>query len=314
MAIAAASQASPPGRRRLRPARRKGFLQDAVVRLARRIVRHQSTARVQGEPRPLGGGQRPLARHQGGGQAPARDVQQRREEFRQHEPIARAGREQTRGSADGQRKPVIGVALDISYEPKEFEVPKQPLVFTGIVAMRREHHLAGPVQHALGLRQIVALQQALRRGRLNASQHVLLPQIGIQPGAPLGGVDVAPQLSTERIRHCRERGPTALGTGDGLCGQGEDALVQFSRRDGTMHLEGAEGARQEVRQPSFQPVIGLVPLENLKLGLERASGPPLRRTKQRNQLRGQRQGVSSDGQPPGHDCLPVSALDQQLGG
>ena len=98
-------------------------------------------------------------------------------------------------------------------------------------------------------------------------------------------------------------------TGDGLRGQGEDTLAQRGRIKGTAHLEGAEVARQEVCQPPFHAVIGLVSFQHLELGLELASGPPLCRSKERNQVRGQRQGVGLDGQPPGHDRFPMRALD-----
>ena len=141
-----------------------------------------------------------------------------------------------------------------------------------------------------------------------------LRQIGIQPGAYLLGADVAPQLPAEHIRHRGEHGHTVLRTGDSLCGYGEDALAQGGRLNGTAHLEGAEVAGQEVRQPSFQAVIDLVPLQNLELRLKLASGPALRHPKQRDHVRGQREDAGIEEQPPGHDCLTDRALDQQLGG
>jgi hypothetical protein len=69
-----------------------------------------------------------------------------------------------------------------------------------------------------------------------------------------------------------------------------------------------------VGQPPFQAVIGLVPFQHLELGLKLTSGLPLRRAKQCNLVRGQRQGVSIEPQPCGHDLFTLMALDQQLGG
>jgi hypothetical protein len=132
-------------------------------------------------------------------------VQQRWQEFGECQPIAKAGREQTGGSIDGQGKPVIGITFDVGHQPKELEVAKQEFVLAGVVAVRRQHHLVGPVQHALGLRQIVALKENFRRGRLKGGQHVCLRQIGIQPGAHLFRADVARQFTAECVCHRCER-------------------------------------------------------------------------------------------------------------
>ena len=107
--------------------------------------------------------------------------------------------------------------------------------------------------------------------------------------------DVAPQLAAELIRHRRERCQTLLWTGDAWCGQGEDALAQGDRFEGTAHLEGAE----VVGQPALHAISSLVPLQDLELDLKLASGPPLRPAKHGDQVRRQRQGVGVDGQPPG---------------
>jgi hypothetical protein len=68
-----------------------------------------------------------------------------------------------------------------------------------------------------------------------------------------------------------------------------------------------------VRQSPFHAVISLFPLQDLELRLERASGTPLRRAKQRDQFSGTREVVGTESQPRGHDFLTMIALDQQLG-
>ncbi len=105
---------------------------------------------------------------------------------------------------------VVGVAFNIGHETKEFDIAKQELVFTGVVAVRRDHHVAGTVQDALGLGQVVALQQGFRRRLVKAREHLLLWQIGVQPGAYVLGTDLALELVTERLGHGGERGGTAL--------------------------------------------------------------------------------------------------------
>jgi hypothetical protein len=84
-------------------------------------------------------------------------MQQGRQEFRQRHSIAGAGGEQTGRAINRQGKAVIGIPLDVRPQPEQFEVAKQQLVFAGVIAVRREHHLVGAVQHALGLRQVVAV-------------------------------------------------------------------------------------------------------------------------------------------------------------
>ena len=59
---------------------------------------------------------------------------------------------------------MISVALDIRHEAKEFEIAKQQLVLTRVITIRGNGHTAGAVQHALCLRQIVAMQKGLRVG------------------------------------------------------------------------------------------------------------------------------------------------------
>jgi hypothetical protein len=67
-----------------------------------------------------------------------------------------------------------------------------------------------------------------------------------------------------------------------------------------------------VRQPPFQAVIGLVPLQDLELGFEFSSGSSLRRAKARDQVCGQRERVGREGQPFRDDCLTHRALDQEI--
>jgi hypothetical protein len=114
---------------------------------------------------------------------------------------------------------------------------------------------------------------------------VRLRQIGVQLGAYLLMTDVASQFTGDGVRDRRERRHTLLRTRDDLRRHGEDALAQRGRFEGTAHLDGAEVAGQQVRQPPLQTVIGLVPLQDLELGLKLASGPPLRGAKQGDQVR-----------------------------
>ena len=100
---------------------------------------------------------------------------------------------------------------------------------------------------------------------------------------------------------------TALGFVAGVARSGE------CRLKGTAPLEGAEGTHQEVGQPPLQAVVGLIPLQHLERGLERAPGPPLRPAKQCDQFRGQCERVGGESQPHGNDFFPVNPLDQQLG-
>ena len=80
-----------------------------------------------------------------------------------------------------------------------------------------------------------------------------------------------------------------------------------------MHLERAEGTRQQVRQSPLDAVISLVPLQDLELGFERAASLALRPAKELDQFRGQRQGVGRELKPLGHDFLSVITMEQQLG-
>jgi hypothetical protein len=80
-----------------------------------------------------------------------------------------------------------------------------------------------------------------------------------------------------------------------------------------MHVEGAEGTRQQVRQSPLDTVISLVSLQDLELGFERAASLALRPAKEFDQFRGQRQGISRELKPLRHDLLSVITMDQQLG-
>ena len=52
---------------------------------------------------------------------------------------------------------MVRIAFDIGHEAKELDIAKQQLVFARIVAVRCDHHMAGTIEHALRLGQIVAL-------------------------------------------------------------------------------------------------------------------------------------------------------------
>src|SRR5262249_38702753 len=106
--------------------------------------------------------------------------------------------------------------------------------------VRRNHHVAGAVQDTLGLGQVVALQQGCGGWRVKAREHLLLWQIGIQPGTYRLGTDLTPQLVAERSGHNSERGGAALRTRERLRGQRNDTLAYGGRIERTAHLEGAE--------------------------------------------------------------------------
>ena len=78
-------------------------------------------------------------------------MQQGGEHFGEGETIARARGEQTRGAVNRQGKTVVRIAFDIGHEAKELDIAKQQLVFARIVAVRRDHHMAGAIEHALRL-------------------------------------------------------------------------------------------------------------------------------------------------------------------
>ncbi len=95
-------------------------------------------------------------------------MQEGRQEFGDVHAVTGTGSEKTGRPVDGDGVAVVGVALDNAHETKQLEVAKQQLVLAGVVAVGGDDQLERAVEHALNLRQVVAVQQGFGCGRFKA--------------------------------------------------------------------------------------------------------------------------------------------------
>ncbi len=112
-------------------------------------------------------------------------MEQSGEHFGQGQTIAGTGFEQARRTVNREGKTVIGVALDIGHKAKEFHVSKQQLIFPWVVAVSRDGHVAGTIEDALSLRQVVTVDERFGSRRVKLGQNVVVGQVCIHARANL---------------------------------------------------------------------------------------------------------------------------------
>ena len=115
-----------------------------------------------------------------GGELPAGDVEDGGNELGNVDAVAGAGFEEASGAVDGDGKALVGFALDVGHQAKEFEVAKHQLVFARIVAMQVHDYVAGFVEDALYLGEVVAVDEGFGGGRLKAGEDAVFFEVGVE--------------------------------------------------------------------------------------------------------------------------------------
>ena len=107
-------------------------------------------------------------------------MQERGQEFRHGEAVARARGEQARRTVHAQGEAVVGVAFDERHQAEEFDVTEKLFVAGGFVAVRGDEEIVRAVEHALRLGEVVAVEERVGRGRIEGGEHLARGQIGEQ--------------------------------------------------------------------------------------------------------------------------------------
>ena len=101
------------------------------------------------------------------------------------------------GAVDSDGEAVLGVALDVGHEPEQLEVAKQGLVLAGVIAKGGQNKFARSVEHALGLREVLAVHKGFGCGRVEAGHDLVLAKVGVEAAVDLGSVDVSAEFSRQ---------------------------------------------------------------------------------------------------------------------
>ena len=235
----------------------KTVLKDRIEDFASGVMAFEWRARVQGEVRlgRLGLIRELHSRVNQRVQTPLAGVQHRGQKLGELNPVPHRGFEQAGRTIQKDAVPGIDIAGDSVHQAKEFQIAKQQLVLAGIVAVRGDHQLARAIQNALGLREVIALEQPLRLDGFKGDELVLF-QIGVQAGLKFRARDRTlefdGQIQREVIKQVRAR----LEVGSHAGGSGKNTITQEFRFEDALGLKLATFAVQKMREATPDAVIG----------------------------------------------------------